>query len=267
MSCKSLANAVGSYVEHQDWDMSMNYNSRSWVSAACSMVLLFFAACSPTADTDVSAEAPVAESDVTPPSGVAATDVEDSKTKIVMLGDSLTAGFGLAPSEALPEQVERLLADQAYSVEVINAGVSGDTSAGGLARYDWSVASVDPDVLILALGANDYLSGQDPAQTRENLSAIIDQSLAADIEVLLVSLSSRSSDEDDPRAAEFAEIYPSLAEAYDLALYEGMVDPIFDKPEFLMADGLHPTAAGVELMAVPMAAAIASLLPSGEDSE
>lgn len=245
----------------------MNYNSRSWVSAACMTVLLFFAACSPAPDTAKSAEAPAAESDVPAEMDAAVTEAEASKTKIVMLGDSLTAGFGLAPSEALPEQVERLLTDQAYSVEVVNAGVSGDTSAGGLARYDWSVASVNPDVLILALGANDYLSGQDPAQTRENLSAIIDQALAADLEVLLVSLSSRSSDEDDPRAAEFAEIYPSLAEAYDLALYEGMVDPIFDKPEFLMADGLHPTAAGVELMAVPMAAAIASLLPLAEGSQ
>ena len=128
--------------------------------------------------------------------------VSDTR-KIVMLGDSLTAGFGLPPSDALPDQLERLLIAQDYAVEFVNAGVSGDTSAGGLARYDWSVASVNPDILVVALGANDYLSGLDPDQTRANLTAIIERAQAADIPILLVSLSARSSEASDPRAAAF----------------------------------------------------------------
>ena len=185
--------------------------------------------------------------------------VSDTR-KIVMLGDSLTAGFGLPPSDALPDQLERLLIAQDYAVEFVNAGVSGDTSAGGLARYDWSVASVNPDILVVALGANDYLSGLDPDQTRANLTAIIERAQAADIPILLVSLSARSSEASDPRAAAFAEIYPDLASTHSIPLYEGLMDPIFDKPEFLMPDGLHPTAPGVGVIAQPLADMLAMVL-------
>lgn len=183
-----------------------------------------------------------------------------STYKIVMLGDSLTAGFGLPPSEALPAEIERTLRSANGSVDVINAGVSGDTSAGGLARYDWSVASANPDLLVVALGANDYLSGIDPNLTRANLRAIIERALANDVEILLVSISTRSSAASDPRAATFAEIYPELAQAYDIALFSGLVDPIFDQPNLLMQDGLHPTAEGVRMIAPPLSETIAEFL-------
>ena len=180
--------------------------------------------------------------------------------KIVMLGDSLTAGFGLPPADALPEQLERRLTSETYAVEFVNAGVSGDTSAGGLARYDWSVASVDPDILVLALGANDYLSGLDPAQTRANLSTIVERAQADGTDVFLVSLSARSSAASAPRAAAFAAIYPDLAATYGVPLYEGLMDPVFDKPELLMPDGLHPTADGVGAIAQPLADTLAEYL-------
>lgn len=181
--------------------------------------------------------------------------------KVVMLGDSLTAGFNLPPSQALPAEVERILRSSGQSITVINAGVSGDTSAGGLARYDWSVASAEPDMLVLALGANDYLGGIDPEQTKDNLTTIIERALSDDMEILLVSVSARSSAASDPRAALFAEIYPDLAQSYEVALYSGLVDPIFDQPDMLMQDGLHPTAEGVRTIAPPLAEAITEFLP------
>lgn len=223
-----------------------------------------FAACdapepapTPTAATD---DSPIAATEVlASPSSTDATQLGEAYT-IVMLGDSLTAGFGLPPSDALPAEIERLLQSDARPVKLINAGVSGDTSAGGLARYDWSVASANPDLLVIALGANDYLTGLDPDQTRANLSAIIDRAMADNLDILLVSVSARSSSEDDPRATDFATIYPDLAETYDVPLYEGLVEPIFDQPTLLMPDGLHPTAEGVRVMAAPLAQALSELV-------
>ena len=138
-------------------------------------------------------------------------------------------------------------------IDVINAGVSGDTSAGGLARYDWSVGSAKPDLLVIALGANDYLSGVDPERTRTNIAAIIERAQSSRIDILLVSVSPRSSTEDDPKAAEFAAIFREL--------YEGLVDKIQDRPELLLQDGLHPTAEGVKVIAAPLAEAITHYIP------
>ncbi|MBU1288722.1 MAG: arylesterase [Alphaproteobacteria bacterium] len=180
---------------------------------------------------------------------------------VVMLGDSLTAGFGLAPADALPEQVEALLLEASPEIDVINAGVSGDTSAGGLARYDWSVGSAKPDLLVIVLGANDYLNGVDPERTRTNIAAIIERAQSSRIDILLVSVSPRSSAEDDPKAAEFAAIFRELATTYDVGLYEGLVDKIQDRPELLLQDGLHPTAEGVKVIAAPLAEAITHYIP------
>ena len=206
----------------------MKYSTRALFFGVFTCAALICAGCTPSAET----EPPPPAEPVTLPleAEVESQDgVTDSETyKIVMLGDSLTAGFGLSPSQALPERLEDRLNAAGHQVEIVNAGVSGDTSAGGLARYDWSVGSVQPDLLILALGANDYLSGRDPAQTRTNLSQIIERAQADEMDILLVSLSSRSSAEDDPHAVEFAAIYPSLAAAYRVPIYEGLGDPIFD---------------------------------------
>ncbi|MEL6413630.1 MAG: arylesterase [Pseudomonadota bacterium] len=226
--------------------------------------LIVLSACNgsePAPNDGAEAMAPVVASVETSPA-ITAPQVEQESDafKIVMLGDSLTAGFGLPRSEALPAEVERLLKSAGRSIDVINAGVSGDTSAGGLARYDWSVASAEPDLLILALGANDYLGGIDPGQTKDNLTAIIERALSDELEILLVSVSARSSAASDPRAAVFADIYPDLAQTYDVALYSGLMEPIFDQPDLLLQDGLHPTAEGVRIIAPPLSVAIAEFL-------
>mgnify|MGYP003652356683 CR=1 FL=1 len=225
---------------------------------------------SPSEEAPVTKNAPAVSSVATPPEAPAIetpATLDEAAYKIVMLGDSLTAGYGLSPSDALPEQIEYILLGDGLDVDLVNAGVSGDTSAGGLARYDWSVTSADPDLLVVALGANDYLGGVDPARTRANLSAIIERAQADDLPVLLVSVSARSNAADDPRAAEFAAIYPELAQTYGVDLYEGLVDDVQDRPDLLQPDGLHPTAEGVIVIATPLAAAIARLVSIDEAAQ
>lgn len=225
------------------------------------MKLLLFAATLLLASGCSGASEPASEP---PPHPEAAERVEVAEAApftIVMLGDSLTAGFELAPEEALPEQLEERLQSALPGIDVINAGVSGDTSAGGLARYDWSVTSAAPDLLVIALGANDYLNGIDPARTKANLAEIIERAQEDGIGILLVSVSTRSNAVDDPRGEAFARLYPELAEAYGVELYEGLLKDIRDRPEMLMSDGLHPTEEGVEIIAGPLADRIAALLP------
>jgi acyl-CoA thioesterase-1 len=168
---------------------------------------------------------------------------------IVFLGDSLTAGLNLSPSDALPEQVSRRLREIGQPVKVINAGVSGDTSANGLARYDWSVKAVNPDFLIVALGANDYLQNLPPESTRSNLSEILNKAETDNFSVILVGQKPRSKAEPGSRDAKFGAIYPDLANQFNLPLYPALMEGVQDNPDLLQADGLHPTAEGVEVMA------------------
>lgn len=172
---------------------------------------------------------------------------------IVFLGDSLSAGFGLPPEDALPEQVQDEFDAMGLHTKVINAGVSGDTSANGLARYDWSAGSLNPDLLILALGANDYLLDIAPEITRGNLSAILEQAHTANISVVLVGLQPRSKSGTENRDITFAAIYPELSVRFDVPLFPAMLEGVRDTPSLLQSDGLHPTKAGVSVMAKRLA--------------
>ncbi|MEM9670333.1 MAG: arylesterase [Pseudomonadota bacterium] len=211
-------------------------------------------------------EAPVqAATESTDAPAIANTAEEDAGLTIVMLGDSLTAGFGLPDtSDGLPEQTEARLRASGHDVSFINAGVSGDTTSGGLSRYDWSVASANPDMLIVALGANDYLQGQDPSLTRANLSAIIERAQSAGLAVLLVSVGARSDAISDPRALAFAEIYPDLAATYGVPHLQGMLEDIRDNADLLLGDGLHPTAEGIGLIADRLSIFVADNLPAAD---
>lgn len=176
--------------------------------------------------------------------------VSSEKTSVfVFLGDSLTAGFGLPSEAALPEQVEKRLRDAGLNVNVVNAGVSGDLSANGLARYDWSVKAANPDFLIIALGANDYLLGLPAETTSNNLSAILDRAKDDNIPAILVGLQPRSSAAQGSRDAEFAAIYPDLSKRFNVPLYPALLAGVRGNPKLLQADGLHPTAKGIEIMA------------------
>ena len=163
--------------------------------------------------------------------------------KVVALGDSLTAGFQLRGSAAFPVQLEQALKAKGLAVEVANAGVSGDTSSGGLARLDWSVPD-GTDAVILELGANDMLRGVDPKVTRDALAEIVRRLKARHIEVLLCGmLAAPNLGADYGRA--FDAIYPELAAANDLLLYPFFLDGVVADPKLNIGDGLHPTGEGV----------------------
>jgi acyl-CoA thioesterase-1 len=171
------------------------------------------------------------------------TEAAERTIKVVALGDSLTAGYQLAGSDAFPVQLEKALKAKGYAVEVVNAGVSGDTSSGGLARLDWSVPD-GSDAVIVELGANDMLRGVDPAVTRQALSEIVQRLKARHIEVLLCGmLAAPNLGADFGRA--FNSIYPDLAAANDVLLYPFFLDGIVSDPKLNLGDGLHPTADGV----------------------
>jgi acyl-CoA thioesterase-1 len=163
--------------------------------------------------------------------------------KVVALGDSLTAGFQLRGSAAFPVQLEQALKAKGLAVAVANAGVSGDTASGGLARLDWSVPA-GTDAVILELGANDMLRGVDPKVTREALAEIVRRLKARNIEVLLCGMRAAPNFGPDYARA-FDAIYPELAAANDLVFYPFFLDGIVTDPKLNISDGLHPTGEGV----------------------
>jgi acyl-CoA thioesterase-1 len=175
--------------------------------------------------------------------------------KIVAFGDSLTAGFQLAANEAFPAQLQAALRAKGIAVDVANAGVSGDTSSGGLARLDWSVPE-GTDAVILELGANDMLRGVDPSVTRSALDTIIRRLKARRIEVLLSGMLAAPNLGAD-FAREFNRIYPELAAQHDLLFDPFFVAGIVRNPTFNQNDGLHPSAAGVAVI-------VARILPKAE---
>jgi acyl-CoA thioesterase-1 len=166
--------------------------------------------------------------------------------KIVAFGDSLIAGYRLPASAAFPAQLEQALRAKGHAVEVINAGVSGDTSSDGLARLDWSVPE-GTDAVILELGANDMLRGIDPKVTFSALQAIIGRLKERRVDVLLCGmLAAPNLGPDYARA--FNAIYPELAAANDLLFYPFFLDGIAADLALNQGDGLHPTAEGVAVI-------------------
>jgi acyl-CoA thioesterase I len=163
--------------------------------------------------------------------------------RIVVLGDSLVAGFGIKPSEAFPAQLERALKEKGHAVEVINAGVSGDTTAGGLERVRWAVPD-ETGAVILELGANDALRGLDPARAKANLDKIITTLKASGAEVLLAGmLAPRNLGATYTRA--FDAIYPELAAKHGLILYPFFLEGVALNNRLNLDDGMHPNSRGV----------------------
>ncbi|HML13388.1 MAG TPA: arylesterase [Xanthobacteraceae bacterium] len=168
--------------------------------------------------------------------------------KIVALGDSLTAGLGLPADATFPVRLQRALGQKNIGAEVVNAGVSGDTTADGLARLDWSVPD-DTGAVILELGANDALRGLDPGQTRGNLDAILRRLTARKLPVLLAGMRAPPNMGADYAKA-FDAIYPALAAAYPVVFYPFFLDGVAGERGLNQGDGLHPTAAGVDVIVV-----------------
>jgi acyl-CoA thioesterase-1 len=166
--------------------------------------------------------------------------------KILMIGTSLTQGYGLPPGTEIPVVLEARLKSAGVNATVINAGVSGDTSAGGLARLDWSLAD-HPDAAIIELGSNDALRGVDPRDTEKNLTAILTKLKAAHVAVLLLGM--RAPRNLGPEyAAQFDPIYPLLAKQFAVPLYPFVLDGVALNPKLNQADGIHPNPAGVKIV-------------------
>ena len=194
---------------------------------------------------------------------VRADEHSDHQTRYIFaLGDSLTAGYGLDAGLSFPDQLEAALQQDGYNVEVVNGGVSGDTSKGGRNRLAWALSG-DPaakaDIAIVALGANDALRGLDPAKTREKLAAIIEYLQGRNMQVLLAGMLAPPNMGPD-YAAEFDPIYGDLAAKYGVTLYPFFLDGVATIPELNLDDGMHPNSDGISIMVTRIAPMVKTLL-------
>ncbi|MUO79610.1 arylesterase [Agrobacterium vitis] len=191
------------------------------------------------------------------------TPVAEAQVQLIGLGDSLMAGYQLQGDEALPSQLEKALHDKGMNVSIGNAGVSGDTTEGGLARVDWSVPDGTQGV-ILELGANDALRGIAPEESEKNLSAIIEKLQARKIGVFLVGMIAPPNMGAD-YAKRFNPIYQRLAEKYKIPLYPFILDGVVTDATLKLGDGMHPNAKGVGVMVEHMLPAVQSFAKGLED--
>jgi acyl-CoA thioesterase I len=180
---------------------------------------------------------------------------DNAPIKMVVLGDSLSAGYGLAGADAFPAKLQKALKARGIAVDMTNAGVSGDTSTGGRDRLDWSVPQ-GTQAVIVELGANDALRGTDPAVTRAAMSDIVAQLKARGIAVMLCGMLAPPNYGAD-FAARFNSIYPDIAKAYGVPLYPFFLDGVAGDAKLNQADGIHPTPEGVDII-------VKNILPSVE---
>jgi len=185
-----------------------------------------------------------------------AGNAADRPIKIVALGDSLSAGFGLSVEAAFPSKLAEALKAKSVAVTIVNAGVSGDTASGGLDRLDLSVPD-GTDAVILELGANDALRGLDPAVTKSALETILRKLADRHIPVLLAGMQAPRNLGAD-YARDFDAIYPALASTHPVVFYPFFLDGVAADPRLNQADGLHPNVAGVDVI-------VARILPQVEE--
>jgi acyl-CoA thioesterase-1 len=184
---------------------------------------------------------------------VAATE---RPVRIVALGDSLTAGYGLPAQAAFPAKLERALRARGLAVEVVDAGVSGDTASAGLARLDWAVPD-GTDAVIVELGANDMLRGIDPRVTRRAMEEIVRRLAERRIAILIAGMRA-APNLGAEYGREFEAIYTDLAAAHDLLLYPFFLEGVVTEGKLNQRDGIHPTAAGIDII-------VARILPKVEE--
>ncbi len=189
---------------------------------------------------------------------------------IAALGDSLTAGYGLRQGDGFVPQLQSWLDAQGADVTLINAGVSGDTTAGGLSRVTWTLTP-EVDAMIVALGGNDYLRGLDPAVSRANLDGILAEGEAAGVDVLLVGLKSGSNYGPDYKS-EFDQMYGDLAAKYGVSVYADFFDGVrmaagtqAGIADYMQADGIHPNAQGVAVIVAAIGPRVLQLVTDAQD--
>lgn len=186
----------------------------------------------------------------------ASAQAQNAPLKIVAFGDSLTAGYGLPAQDAFPAKLQAALRARGHNVEIENAGVSGDTASGGLSRLDWSIPD-GTDAVIVELGANDMLRGVDPKVTRQALDEILAKLKARNIAVLLCGMRAAPNLGAD-YARDFESIFDDLAKKYDVVFYPFFLDGVATQAKLALRDGMHPNAAGVEMI-------VNGILPKAEE--
>ncbi len=210
----------------------------------CFAILQLLIACSPAAEEN---SAPVAQQQVV--SDSSEPPAAEAETLIVAFGDSLYAGYGLAPDEGFAPELQKALNDAGQDVKVHNAGVSGDTTAAGLRRMDFVLDSLSrkPDLVLLGLGGNDLLRGLKPSETQANMEAMVQKLADRGIPVMLTgmlappNLGKEFSDQ-------FNVIYPALAKKYEASLYPFFMDGVVGRADLILPDGIHPNAEGIDVI-------------------
>jgi acyl-CoA thioesterase-1 len=190
---------------------------------------------------------PEAAATTAPASAPAATPSADQRPEVVILGDSLTAGLGLDPADSYPTLLQQKIDAAGLAFRVSNAGVSGDTSAGGLSRLDWALGG-KPSVLVVALGGNDALRGLPVAELTRNLSAIIEKAQARNIRVILAGMEAPPNFGQDYFVS-FHDVYPALAKKYQVPLVPFLLQNVAGMTTLNQRDGIHPTAEGARIVA------------------
>ena len=176
-----------------------------------------------------------------------ANAIKSDAPRIVFLGDSLTAGLGLDPDQNYPSLLQRRITDAGYKFEVVNAGVSGDTSAGGLRRVDWSLEG-NVKILVLALGANDGMRGLPPDELKKNLSAIIERAQKKKAIVILAGMEAPTNNGAD-YTGQFRNVYKDLAKQYNVPLIPFLLQGVAGLSALNQADGIHPNVKGAQIVA------------------
>ncbi len=190
-----------------------------------------------------------------------ADDTAPSEKIILFFGNSLTAGYGLEPTEAFPALIQQKLDSLGHDYRTVNAGLSGETTASGLSRLDWVLERQPVDIFVLELGANDGLRGIEPTETQQNLEAMIDKVRVANPEVVVVlagmmvppNMGSAYSDR-------FQKVFPAVAKAKDVLLISFLLEGVAGDPELNQADGIHPTAPGQKIVTENIWAVVEPLL-------
>ncbi|WP_238339366.1 arylesterase [Novosphingobium ginsenosidimutans] len=207
------------------------------------------------------------EQPATPAPAQSASAVPDlpvmgDELRIVALGDSLFAGYGLEPGQSYPARLEAALRARGLNARITNAGVSGDTTAGGLGRLDFTLNSMEkpPALVVISLGGNDMLRGLPPEATRKNLDEMLGKLKARGIPVVLMGMLAAPNLGADYRG-KFDPIYPALAKKYDAALVPFFLQPLLGRPDLVQADRIHPTLAGIDLMVEATVDQVAGALP------
>jgi acyl-CoA thioesterase-1 len=228
---------------------------RSFLTLSLFLVCATWLACSaPPPPT------PPAQLPPEPGPSTAAAPAEDARAEIVFLGDSLTAGLGLDITLSFPALIQERLDDRGLPFTVVNAGVSGDTSAGGLRRLEWSLQG-NPRVLVVALGGNDGLRGLPPEELKKNLAAIIEAGQRAGLEVILAGMEAPPNNGPE-YTARFRRVYGELASTYDIPLIPFLLQGVAGDPALNQADGIHPNPEGARRVADTVWSALEPVLNS-----